>query len=360
MRDLANGRFRAFWLAAFLALSLGGCALERAAVSQRVAPTAAPSATLAPTFTPQPTSPPTAAPTAPPTPTALPATGVIQEGRFRSATLEADVRYVVYLPPGYTQTDLRYSVFYLLHGKGGGMNEWLHVKADLDRLIVAGKMPPVIAVLPDAPFSHRSSYYVDSSYAGNDAIPRGEKVETALTRDLIAHVDATYRTIAARDARVIGGLSMGGWGALRFALAHPDRYRAAIILSPAVYIPTPPAESGMRALGAFGKGAVLFDEATYIEQNYPALLEQVFRPARLPLALFIAAGDDEHHYARPEDQEHDMDLEAHRLYNTVIRVPNMAAELRILQGGHSWEVWRPAFIEGATYVAQFIQAPIRQ
>lgn len=360
--------FRIYLLLAILALVVSGCAEAASAAARRKPAGGRPAADAAaprPALTPAaaPTSATAAATTTPiPSPTSSPiatdpAAGATYEGRFPSPALGAEGRYVVYLPAGYATGERRYPVFYLLHGKGGGMNDWLYMKPDFDRLIAAGKIPPFIAVLPDAPYSNRASYYVDSAYTGSDAVPRGEKVETAFTRDLIAHIDATFRTIATRDGRMIGGYSMGGWGAMRYALAHPDLYRAAIVLSPAVYVPFPPAESGMRALGAFGKGATLFDEAAYTSQNYPAVLERIFKPAGLPLAMFIAAGDDEHHYARYEDREHDMDLEAHRLYSTVVRVPNMKAELRILQGTHCWEVWRPAFIEAAQYVAQFLATP---
>ncbi len=365
---ITNRCFQTVGLLALLALIVVGCAAEASAAprrsltrsrpntDERIAPVAAATPTALPTI------PPTATQASAPAPVAASANapaGVTQEGRFRSAALGADGRYVIYLPPDYATSGLRYSVFYLLHGKGGGMNDWLHIKPDLNQMIANKEIPPVIAVLPDAPYNKRASYYVDSAYAGSDAVPRGEKVESALTHDLIAHIDATYRTIATREGRMIGGYSMGGWGAMRYALAHPDLYRAAIVLSPAVYVPFPPAESGMRALGAFGKGATLFDEAAYTAQNYPAVLARVTKPSGLPLAMFIAAGDDEYHYTKNEDREHDMDLEAHRLYSTIIRVPNMKAELRILQGTHCWDVWRPAFIEGAQYVSQFLAAPAR-
>ena len=365
-----NRRFRTFYLLILLALILSGFALSADAAGRHGATrstrkvdsasftAAAPTPTLVASPLPKPTAAPTAALTPVPVQPIAPP-GATQEGRFNSAALGAEGRYVIYLPPGYATSGLRYPVFYLLHGKGGGMNDWLYIKLDLDRMIANKEIPPVIAVLPDAPYNKQSSYYVDSAYAGSEGVPRGEKVETALTRDLIAHIDATYRTIATREGRMIGGFSMGGWGAMRYALAHPDLYRAAIVLSPAVYIPFPPAESGMRALGAFGKGTTLFDEATYIAQNYPATIERVFKPAGLPFAMFIAAGDDEHHYAKFEDREHDMDLEAHHLYSAAIRVPNMSAELRILQGEHCWDVWRPAFIEGAKYISQFLAAPVR-
>ena len=110
------------------------------------------------------------------------------------------------------------------------------MKGALDALIASGEIQPTIAIMPDAPWSSRASYYVDSGYTGADP---GRKVETAFTKDLIAHVDATYRTVANRTGRGIAGYSMGGYGALRYSLAHPDLFGASIVLSPAVYVPKP-------------------------------------------------------------------------------------------------------------------------
>ena len=70
------------------------------------------------------------------------------------------------------------------------------MKGALDALIASGEIQPTIAIMPDAPWSSRASYYVDSGYTGADP---GRKVETAFTQDLIAHVDATYRTVAEPD-----------------------------------------------------------------------------------------------------------------------------------------------------------------
>ena len=76
----------------------------------------------------------------------------------------------------------------------------------LDELIASGEIQPTIAIMPDAPWSSRASYYVDSAYTGADP---GRKVETAFTQDLIAHVDATYRTVADRTGRGVGRLLDG-------------------------------------------------------------------------------------------------------------------------------------------------------
>src|ERR1041385_1326034 len=101
--------------------------------------------------------------------------GPVGGGRFVSGSapspaLGAAVSYTAYLPHGYSpRSSRRYPVLYLLHGRGDSMTAWTRVKAELDRLIAAGQVPPVIAVLPDAPWSSGGSYYVDSAYAGGVA-----------------------------------------------------------------------------------------------------------------------------------------------------------------------------------------------
>ena len=142
---------------------------------------------------------------------------------------------------------------------------------------------------------------------------------------------------------------MGGYGAMRLALAHPKLFGAAIVLSPAVYHPLPPRASSTREFGAFGNGGAVFDEEIYRQKNYPALLSH-FQAEGLPLAMYIAVGDDEVATTVPSESSHDLDLEAHVLYNHVRRVPTIAAELRVIDGGHNWGTWRPGFHEGARFV----------
>jgi enterochelin esterase-like enzyme len=268
--------------------------------------------------------------------------GTLTAATAYSAALGEDISYTAYLPYGYGHGARRYPVLYLLHGRGDTMQAWTQVKDALDNMIQKGVMPPVIAVLPDAPWSQRGSWYVDSRYTGAD--DPGRPVETALTRDLVHAVDARYRTAPIRQARLVGGYSMGGAGALRFALAHQDLFGSALVLSPAVYTPLPPGDSSTRDYGGFGLGEAKFDDGVYQSLNYPALLPAVDQD--LPLHLFIAVGDDEYANPDPADAHHDLDFESEALYNAVRRVPGVSAEMRILDGGHDWSVWLPAFEQG--------------
>lgn len=274
--------------------------------------------------------------------TAHPGQGEIVSGQASSRAVGEPISYRVYLPDGYAESAERYATLYLLHGRGDTMAAWTRVKDELDELIAQGAIPPVIVVMPDAPWSNRGSWYVDSRYEGEE-LP-GRRVETALTRDLVKHVDETYRTVPNRYARAVGGYSMGGYGALRYVLAKPETFTAAMVLSPAVYVPQPPRDSSARDFGAFGKHEKRFRKKIYRNLNYPNLLRS-FDPD-LPVHLFIAVGDDEYANPDPDEAVHDIDFESARLYNRARRVPGVTAELRIMDGGHDWSVWQPSFVEG--------------
>lgn len=286
------------------------------------------------------------------------AAGVIKSGVAPSATLRADIAYNVYLPAGYAESTARYPVVYLLHGRGDSMSAWTQLKSRLDQLIGSGEIPPMIAVMPDAPWSNRASWYVDSAYKGSadGKISAGQPVETAFVKDLVPRIDATYRTIADRTGRAIAGYSMGGAGALRYSLVHPTVFGAAIVLSPAVYFPLPPSDSSTRDFGAFGKGRDPFVESAYLKLNWPAALKS-FAATGLKSHLFIAVGDDEYKNPKPIDATHDLDFESHVVYNQAARVPNLTSEFRVVNGGHDWDVWGPTFVEGAKYIFQYLGKP---
>ncbi len=132
-----------------------------------------------------------------------------------SKALGREVGYCIYLPPGYaTEAARRYPVIYNLHGAGGNeLHGFTAVKALHDG-IVSGRWAPMIAVLPNGG-SH--TFYKDSAEGKLPA-------ETLIIRELIPHIDATYRTIASRAGRAIEGFSMCGRGATRLALKYPELF----------------------------------------------------------------------------------------------------------------------------------------
>ncbi|HZS00219.1 MAG TPA: alpha/beta hydrolase-fold protein [Chloroflexota bacterium] len=142
-----------------------------------------------------------------------PIRGRFLERWFDSAALERSMRYFIYLPPGYDASGRLYPVLYLLHGASGEAEEWA-AYGFLNRLdagILAGTLNPFIAVLPEGEFGYWINH-ADEGYRWGDY----------LTHDVVADVDANFRTRPAAAARAVGGLSMGGAGGLVQAFTYPS------------------------------------------------------------------------------------------------------------------------------------------
>lgn len=266
-----------------------------------------------------------------------------------SPTLAGTLSYSVYLPPGYGEGFARCPAVYLLHGRGDTHRDWHRVRDDVDDLIAGGRIPPLLLIAPDAPWSDRAGYYVDSLYSGSERVPAGRPIASALVSDLVAHVDRTYRTTAGRGGRVIAGYSMGGAGAVSLLAGHPDVFSAAIGLSPAVYVPSPPAESSARQHGAYGVGRALFDPERYAALNYPARLAAL--DGSVPVRLNIDVGENEIGFPDPADAAHAVQREAAALFELAKRTPGVAAGFRHRPGGHDWGTWKPAFRQALIDIA---------
>ena len=139
--------------------------------------------------------------------------------------------YVVYLPPDYDTAQRRYPVLYMLHGRGGSRDEWLaYGLAEVaDELIRTGAIEPMIIVVPQG----------DTWYWTNNA-DDGPRWGDYVDYDLVPHVDANYRTLRSPQSRAIGGLSMGGWGALYHGFSRPDVFGVVGAHSPSLRLPGDP------------------------------------------------------------------------------------------------------------------------
>lgn len=262
----------------------------------------------------------------------------VLSAEVKSPALGRALTYNVYLPTGYAEnTNVRYPVMYLLHGNGGNRNDW-HVKGKMqstvDELVAKGQIPPAIFIMPDA----NTNWYVDLK----------EKMETAFIEDLMPHVEKTYRTINAREGRVIGGLSMGGYGAIRFVLKYPEKFQAAALLSPAIYNPEPPADSSARHVKVFAEpntdGA--YSKNVWQQYNYPALMD-AFLAKGIKVPMYINSGDDD---------EFAIEADATLLYSQ-LRKAKQPAELRIVNGKHEWMVWETTLGDSLKYVFSTVQRP---
>lgn len=132
--------------------------------------------------------------------------------------------YLVYLPPGYESGATRYPVLYWLHGGGGNQRSGAWMVSQIDQAIRKNTIPPFIVILVQG---LRDVRYINSKDGTRP-------LEDVIIKDLIPHIDSTYRTIAARESRAVEGFSMGGYGALHLGFAHPDLFGVVSALAPSI------------------------------------------------------------------------------------------------------------------------------
>lgn len=130
----------------------------------------------------------------------------------------------VYLPPNYDASNQRYPVIYYLHGFMGKDNIFPQMQQILDEGIARQKIKPFIFVQADQYTLYEGSFYSNSSLTGN--------WDEFQSKELVEYVDKNYRTLANRESRGIAGHSMGGYGAFKIGMLHPDVFSSIYALSP--------------------------------------------------------------------------------------------------------------------------------
>jgi len=339
--------------------------------------------------TPEPAATPPATPAAPavpaaateqpgtaPTPAPPGAKGRIETQRFKSAALGVDKKVIVYLPAGYDdKPNTRWPVFYYLHGLTGNETNWV----ELGKLDAAADQLGLqaIVVMPDgddgfyvdglakpdydACMKDGTGLFMPGKQNRRDTCVRARKYETYITKDLIGHIDATFRTIAKRDGRAIAGLSMGGFGALMLSMRHPDLFAAAASHSGVdslIYMGPFPYKAGKVELmtdvkqwggpfveinrwmrGLFG------DDVAYWKKFDPTTLVDKLQPGQL--ALYLDCGTEDG-FALDNGAAwlHDL-LLAKKIDHAFFLGP----------GGHDFEFWKPRLLESLKFLRDHVAKP---
>ena len=233
-----------------------------------------------------------------------PITGSFGEAFFYSPSLDRDMSYYVYLPPGYGSESRRYPVLYMLHGGGGSKDEWpaYGLVNDLDQAIVSKDVAPLILVLPQGD----EGYWVNWPAGGPQW---GDYV----ARDLRRQVDSTYRTLPGMAHRAIGGLSMGAAGALQLAFNHPDVFGVVGGHSPSLHVDD----------NTFSE---IYGVGSDFAQREPIALADS-APGIDGLKIWIDAGQD------------DPWLERDQLLHQHLTDRGIAHNWSVLEGGHDGQYW---------------------
>jgi S-formylglutathione hydrolase FrmB len=215
---------------------------------------------------------------------------------LNSRILKQTVHYCVYLPSGYDagasrNPPQRYPVLYFLHGLGD--NEQTLFNSGgwtlLDDLRNQHKLGDFLIVAPEG----RRSFYINSADGS-------VRYSDFFLQEFMPHIERAYRILPGRAGRAISGISMGGYGALRFAFAHPELFSAVSAQSAALITESPQALNVASQSGA-PLAAVLasvFGRPISVEHwndNNIFLLAKKNAVALKKLALYFNCGQDDNY-----------------------------------------------------------------
>ena len=253
----------------------------------------------------------------------------VETVQFRSALAGRALPYKVVLPPGYglfTSRTTHYPVLYLLHGWSGHYDSWLS-NTSLARYAAEHRL---IVVTPEGD----NGWYTDSAVAPAD------KFEKLFLEELIPDVDRRFRTIAARRGRGVAGCSMGGYGALKFGLKHPDSFAFAASTSGALDAASRTDEASI--MQTFGEA----ESTTRAENDLPRLAREfpAERRGLLPF-IYLDCGDKDPWFAVNRD------------FADILNARGMAHEYRQLPGEHVWPYWDRQLREILREAEEMLDAP---
>jgi len=238
--------------------------------------------------------------------------------QLQSKLVNATLPYNVILPADYrTSKTTRYPVLYLLHGLGGHYSDWL-TRTNVADYATQYRM---IVIMPEG----NDSWYVDGAAGSND------KYESYILKELMPDVDRRYRTLQSRYGRAIAGLSMGGYGAIKYGLKYPSTFAFAGSVSGAFGV-TRYTEKEMGGaswepfLKIFGPVGSETRKTNDVFEITRALTPG--RVASLPYFYFDCGTEDAAQHFNPNRELSGMFLEK--------KIPH---EYRELPGNHSWQYW---------------------
>jgi S-formylglutathione hydrolase FrmB len=245
----------------------------------------------------------------------------VQNVIFASRLIGKSLPYNVVLPPDYDSPrarSTRYPVLYLLHGLGGDANNWISNRAHLAQHAAQYK---IIIVTPEG----HDNWYTDSATVPTD------KYESYIVQELIPDVERRFRTLTSREGRAIAGLSMGGYGSMKFGLKFPDRFIFAASMSGALpatewdpadtRLPDWVKPSISKSYGPINSPARQANDIFKIASNVPES-----KIATLPF-LYLDCGTE------------DMLVTYNRAFDDILLKRKIAHEYRELPGKHDWPYW---------------------
>jgi enterochelin esterase-like enzyme len=270
---------------------------------------------------------------------AQPAGKVIEQNSIKSAVLNRNVSYTVYLPPDYESSQRAYPVVYLLHGFSDDNSAWLQfgeINRYADKGIHKGILPPMIIIMPDAD----STFYINS-YDGKN------NYEDFFIKEFIPQVEKLYRIKSQKSYRGIAGLSMGGYGSLIYALKYPNLFAAAAPLSAGIFDDSTLVSMqnewyNILLAPVFGKNLKGKERLskTWNENSILGIAEKKSADDLKKVRYWIDCGDD------------DFLTNGNCMLHLILSKKQVPHEFRVRDGAHTWTYWRTGITDALAFIGE--------
>lgn len=260
----------------------------------------------------------------------------VEEKTIHSEILNADRNYSVYLPAGYaSNTDKKYPVLYLLHGMNGTNKDWPgrgHLQDVMDQLRAAGEVCEMIVISPDAGGNIGEGVW--NGYFDME----GWAYERFFFEEFLPAVEKEYRIKGDKASRAIAGLSMGGGGSTSYAQRHADMFCACYAMSALMHLDAPQAQAPRDEKDKMWHLTKAVNKLSCV--NYVANADDKAKEALRTVAWYVDCGDD------------DFLFECNMNLVLAMRKAGVPYQLRVRDGGHTWEYWHSALYNALPFVSR--------
>jgi putative tributyrin esterase len=246
----------------------------------------------------------------------------IKDYRLNSKLMAREMPYRIVLPTNYaSDQNTRFPVIYLLHGLTGHYDNW----GSKTKIAEFLSPYPFIVVMPEG----GDGWYTDSATQPND------RYESYVTQELIPEIDKNFRTIADRQHRIVAGLSMGGYGSIKYGLKYPEMFGLVGSFSGALgaagWTETILTAAGIKS-GAIPKSILSVygadNSQTRRENDIFRIVKEILpeKVKTLPF-IYLDCGTE------------DFLIQNNRDFLVLLNEKKIPHEFRELPGGHTWQYW---------------------
>ncbi len=263
----------------------------------------------------------------------------VEEKTIHSEILNADRNYTVYLPAGYANnTDKQYPVLYLLHGMNGTNKDWAgrgHLQDVMDQLRAAGEVCDMIVISPNAGGNIGEGVW--NGYFDME----GWAYERFFFEEFLPAVEKEYRIKGDKGSRAIAGLSMGGGGSTSYAQRHANMFCACYAMSALMHLDAPQAQAPRDEKDKMWHLTKAVNKLSCVD--YVANADDKTKEALRTVAWYVDCGDD------------DFLFECNMNLVLAMRKAGIPYQLRVRDGGHTWEYWHSALYDALPFVSRIFE-----